>query len=53
MNGRENTDNTSTDRVLRGGGWFTDDLGLRSASRIWMGPYNVMDFFGFWCARSF
>ncbi|MFH0795708.1 MAG: SUMF1/EgtB/PvdO family nonheme iron enzyme [Candidatus Omnitrophota bacterium] len=39
-------------RVLRGGGWFGDAGGCRSASRGWGDPGGRNDFLGFRCART-
>lgn len=41
-------------RVLRGGTWFINDDGVRSADRGWNGPTNTVAYFiiGFRCSRS-
>ncbi len=43
---------TGTQRVLRGGSWYDDDYGVRSASRIRSDPTFTSIDIGFRCARS-
>ncbi len=39
-------------RVLRGGSWYTEPLGLRSAARYWVLPRNRFNTGGFRLART-
>jgi formylglycine-generating enzyme required for sulfatase activity len=52
--GRENSGDESSPRVLRGGSWFNrvEDL-LRTTSRSYVIPEAMVDFNGFRCARSY
>ncbi len=50
--GREDMDNRTDGRVLRGGGFFNTTLNLRSANRDDENPDLANDDYGFRCARS-
>jgi formylglycine-generating enzyme required for sulfatase activity len=49
--GRNNNDNRTDVRVLRGGSWFSLDGGVRSALRLRDYPTLSYDHFGFRCVR--
>ena len=42
----------TTYRVLRGGSWYYDDSGVRSANRVRVNPASSSGYVGFRCSRS-
>ena len=51
--GRENTTDTSSSRVLRGGSWNDNNYNVRAAYRDRQGPFAVGNDFGFRCVRAY
>lgn len=51
--GRENTSDTNSMRVLRGGGSYSFEYGVRAASRNWNNPDAKDANKGFRCARAY